>query len=165
MRTRLLNTIISIIFSPITWPTKLKLCRMILDVGAHNRCPPILRFPPGARLLKSSNRFTAYNFYPTELKLDMMIPVINPHNRSKLDFSISSYVGGAVEGAPFEIFQSTHSLQFLCDRAETWQDDTRHQSAQSLEVGFSGFRQGALLGRAFWNFEVDSQPTIFIQLS
>ena len=39
--------------------------------------------------LKSSNRFTAYSFYPIELKLDRTIPDINPHNRSELDFSIS----------------------------------------------------------------------------
>ena len=42
-----------------------------------------------ARLLKSSNRFTAYSSCPIELKLSAMILDISPLNRSKPDFSNS----------------------------------------------------------------------------
>ena len=58
MGRRLLKSSISISF--ITWPTRLKPCRVILDIGAHSR--------------------------------------------SVLDFATSSK--GALEGAPFEIFNS-----------------------------------------------------------
>ena len=37
----------------------------------------------GARHLKSSNRYTAYNFYPIELKLGRTILNINLHNRQQ----------------------------------------------------------------------------------
>ena len=52
-----------------------------------------------ARLLKSSNRFTAYIFYPIELKLGRMILDVRPNHRSKPDFSIS-FQGGCPEGLP-----------------------------------------------------------------
>ena len=77
----------------------------------------ILRFPPrgavGARLLKLSNRFTVYSSDPIELKLGRMILDINPLDRFASDCSI--FLGGAVGGAPLEIFKSIHSLQFLSD--------------------------------------------------
>ena len=72
---------------------------MILDIGAQSRPIPdsaiiarsqIFRFSPGgavgARLLKLSNRFTAYSIYPIELKLGMKILDINLHNRYEQDF-------------------------------------------------------------------------------
>ena len=53
----------------------------------------IVRFPPrgavGVRLFKSSNQFTAYNFYPIELKFGRMILDISPLDRSVPDYSIS----------------------------------------------------------------------------
>ena len=39
-----------------------------------------------ARLLKHSNRFTAYSIDPIELKLGMISLDINPHNRYEQDF-------------------------------------------------------------------------------
>ena len=110
----------------ITWPTKLKFCIMLLDIGAHSRSVPDSDFRSGgavgARFLKSWNRFTACSSYPIELKLCRMILDINPHNRSEPDFSISFQ--GRCGGAPFAIFKSIHSLPFFSDWAETWQDDT-----------------------------------------
>ena len=43
----------------------------------------------GVRLLKSSNRFTAYSSHAIELKFGRMIHDISPHNRSEQDFLIS----------------------------------------------------------------------------
>ena len=65
---------------------------------------------------------------------------MNPHNLSEPDFLFLSRrrCGGAL----LAIFKSIHSLQFLSDWAVNWQDDTRHQSAQSLGVGSSDFPQG-----------------------
>ena len=42
-----------------------------------------------ARLLKSSNRFTAYSSDPHELKLGRIIPNITPHNRPGPDLSFT----------------------------------------------------------------------------
>ena len=93
MGARLLKSSISI-SSLITWPNELKLCRVILDIGAHSRSVPdfAISFQGAlweAHLLKSSNRYTAHSSHPIELKLGRMIPDINLHNRSELDFSIS----------------------------------------------------------------------------
>ena len=44
--------------------------------------------PRGARLLKSSNRFTAHNFDPIDLKLSRMMVDISPLNCSEPDFSM-----------------------------------------------------------------------------
>ena len=52
------------VFSHITWPTELKLCRMILDTCAHcSSVPDFFRFPlREARILQSSIRIAVYNF-------------------------------------------------------------------------------------------------------
>ena len=49
-----------------------------------------------ARLLKSSNQFTAYNFYPIEVKFGRMILDISSLDFSEPDFS-DFLLGGAVE--------------------------------------------------------------------
>ena len=63
-----------------------------------------------------------------------MILDISPHNRIASDFSI--FPKGLCWSAPLEIFKSIHSRQYLSDWVETWDDNTRHQSAQSLWAGF-----------------------------
>ena len=69
----------------------------VVDIGAHSRSVLDLAISfQGARLSKFSNRFTAYNFVPIELKLGRMIPDISPFNGAKPDFSIPS------RGAPCE---------------------------------------------------------------
>ena len=73
--------------------------------------------------LRSSNRFKAYRSYAIELKLGRMIQVISPQTRSESDFPVSP--GGRCWGAPFEIFKSIHSLQYLSDCDETWYDNTK----------------------------------------
>ena len=100
----------------------------------------------GARLLKSTNRFTAYSSYPIELKLGSMILDINPHNRSASHFSVP--LRGSCEGVPLRS-PSIHRLHFGFELAITWEDDTRHQSAPSLGVGFSDFLQGRCGGAPF----------------
>ena len=94
MGVRLLKSSISF-SSHITWPTKLKLWvgRIILVISAHSHSVPDFEIssqgePWGARLSKSSNRFTAYSSYPIELKLGRMILDISSHNRSEPEFSI-----------------------------------------------------------------------------
>ena len=77
----------------LTWPTELKLCRMILDIGAQARSVPGFAISSqgalrGACLLKSSNRFTAYSIHAIELKLDRRILDISSL-RWKPDFSIA----------------------------------------------------------------------------
>ena len=67
--------------------------------------------------------------------------------------------------APIEFFKSIHILQYSSDWTENWQDDTRYQSAQSPGFRSSDFHQRALLGRVSWNFQIDSQPAVFIKLS
>ena len=42
-----------------------------------------------ARLLRFSNRFTAYSFYAIEMKLGRMILGISPHSHSESDFPVS----------------------------------------------------------------------------
>ena len=84
-----------------------------------------------------------------------MILYISSLNRSKLyfDFVPRGAVGAEKQleavfrfrskvrcwGAPFAIYKSVHSLQFLCDWAETWWNDTRFQSAQYCEAEFLDF--------------------------
>ena len=61
----------------------------------------------GARLLQFTNRFTAYSFYAIEVKLGGMILGISPHTvRSRI-------LRFPPKGAPFEIFESIHNLQYL----------------------------------------------------
>ena len=57
---------------------------------AQSLSPWFSDFLPEARLLKSSNRFTAYSSYPIELKLGRMILDISPLDRLASDCSISS---------------------------------------------------------------------------
>ena len=83
------NSVFSI-FSRNTWPTKLKLCRMILDISAQSPC--FCDFLPGGAVGRA--HFEIYSSYPIELKLGRMILVISPHNRSVWDFRFSP--GGAV---------------------------------------------------------------------
>ena len=66
-----------------------------------------------AHLLKSSNQFTAYNFYPIELKFGRMILDISPLDRSEAEFAFS-FLGARL----LEIFESIHRLQYSSDRAE-----------------------------------------------
>ena len=55
----------------------------------------------GARLSKFSNRYTFYNIYPIELKLDMIILVIDLHNRYEQDIYIQE------RGPEFQFFLRT----------------------------------------------------------
>ena len=63
----------------------LKVGRMLLVISQYNRLESDFSISPegavGARLLRSSNRFTAYS-YPIDRKLDRFIQVISPHNPS-----------------------------------------------------------------------------------
>ena len=84
---------------------------MILDFGAHGRSVSNFAiFSKGAllgeRLLKSSDRSTAYSSYAIELKFGRVILHISPDNRSTSDFSISPR--GRCEGTSlkFSIFIS-----------------------------------------------------------
>ena len=61
----------------------------------------------GARLLKFSNRFTAYSIDPIELKLGMIILDINLHNRYMRVF------GGAVEGQKIPKFFPDSFVHFF----------------------------------------------------
>ena len=65
----------------------------------------------GARLLQSSNRFTAYSIYPIELKHCRMILDFSLHDVSGTDFSI--FLPGALRGAPLEIVKSIRRLVFI----------------------------------------------------
>ena len=76
---------------------------LILRFSSEGRCG-------GARLAKSSNRFTAYSSYPIELKLCRMMLVISLHNRSPSDFSISPR--GRCGGAPLEILNRFTAYKF-----------------------------------------------------
>ena len=93
-----------------------------------------------ARLLKSSNRFTAYRSYPIELKLGRMILDIIPHKLSTSDFSISQ--GGAV-GARFLSYlnrstaYSSHAIELKLGRMIL--DISPHNRSESdFPVSFKG---------------------------
>ena len=76
-----------------SYQIELTLDRMILD-SLHNRWKSDFGIffqgssAVGARLLKSSNQFTAYIFHLIELKLGRMMLDISPHNRFEPDFSV-----------------------------------------------------------------------------
>ena len=104
-------------------PNELNISRMILDISRHNLVEPDFSIFSQEVPLRSSNRFKAYRSYAIELKLGRMIQVISPQTRSESDFPVSP--GGRCWGAPFEIFKSIHSLQYLSDCDETWYDNTK----------------------------------------
>ena len=111
------------------------------------------------RPLKLSTQFTSYSIHPIELNLSRMTL---GHNFENPDFSISSHKVLWKRLLRFSNqFKAYNSYAIW---AETRQDDTGYQSAQSLGVRFSGFPKRALLGRALWNFQIDSQSTVFIRL-
>ena len=89
MGARLLKSSIST-SSVIIWPTKSKLCRIIVVIGAQIGSVPDCDFLPGGALLEISNRSTVYSSHARELKLGRMILDVSPHNRSTSDFSILS---------------------------------------------------------------------------
>ena len=68
-------------------------------------------------------------------------------------------------GALLAIDKSIQSPQFLCDWAETWKDDTRNQSAQSLGVRFFDSTKRRFEAAPSWNLRIDLQPTVCIRLS
>ena len=103
------------ISSLITWPTMLKLCRMVRKVAQSLIWRYLRAGAVGARLLIYSNRFTAYSFYLIEPKFCNMILGISPHSHLQPDFSISFH--------------------------------------------------GKLWGLAFWNLQIDLQPTVFNRLN
>ena len=74
------------------------------------------------------------------------------------------FTESAVGGAPLEIFQRFKAYNSYAIEMKLGRIIERHQSAQSLGVGFSGFLQRTLLGRAFPNFRIGSQATVFIRL-
>ena len=88
---RLLTVLFSSISSFITWPTKLKLCRVILDIGAHSRSVPdfAILLPGGSTFRNIHIDSQPTSSYPIELKLGRMILDISSHNWSKPNFSIS----------------------------------------------------------------------------
>ena len=69
----------------------------------------------GARLLKSSNRFTTYSFYPIELKISRLILYICLHSRYEHDFLGA---GGGCQN--FRIFE-----------LEIWKDGGRGKHTRS----------------------------------
>ena len=83
----------------------------MLEAGFFDIIP---RGAVGERVLQFTNRFTAYSSYAIELNVCGMIQDISPHNLAEPDF-FDFFPEGAVGGAPLEIFQSIHSLQFSCD--------------------------------------------------
>ena len=113
----------------------------------------ILRFPPRERV--SSNRFTACNLYPIELKLYRMIPHIDSNNR--WIFRFPSRV------APIEIFKSIHGLQNSSDLADSRMilDISPHNRGADSPIS----SQEVLWGRASSDLLIDSQSTVLTQLS
>ena len=86
------------ILSYVSYEIELKLCRLIILVISSHDSASDFRFPPhyGARLLKSSNRFTAYNFYPIELKFGKMI--LEYQSAQSLGAGFSDVFPGALWG-------------------------------------------------------------------
>ena len=86
---------------------------MIKAINPHNRLGPDFPFPPGgavgARLLKSSNRFPVYSFYPIELKLGRMILDVGLHNQYEQEF-----LGGERVCQNFGIFADAICTMFPC---------------------------------------------------
>ena len=86
------NSVFSISFL-ITWPTKLKLRRVILDIGAQSRSVPDFAISSqealwGARFLKSSIFISSFIAWPTKLKHCRVILDIGAHSHSVPDFAI-----------------------------------------------------------------------------
>ena len=70
---------------------------------------------------------------------------------------------GRCGGASLKVFKSIHSLQFSFVWAETWYDNTRHQSVLSFEAEFLYFLP--VSGRTSCNLQIDSQATVLITLT
>ena len=90
---------------------------MILDMNLFNLAQPDFLFPPGstvgARLMKFSNRYTAFSFYTIELKLCRMLR--KDQSAQLLGVGFFDFPPGALWGEPREILKLIHSLQFLSD--------------------------------------------------
>ena len=91
--------------------------RMVAHIRPHHRSTSDIsishRRRCWARLLTSLNGFTAYGWYPIELKLGWMISHINRQNDSDLNSSI--FPRRRCEGTLLEICKSIHSLQDSLD--------------------------------------------------
>ena len=102
------NSVFSIFFL-ITWPTELKLCRIILDIGTHSGSVSDFAISSrGARFLESSISISYLITWPPELKLYRMLLDMSAHSRSVFDFAISSQ--GALWGRLLESSISISSL-------------------------------------------------------
>ena len=105
----------------------------------------LFRFPTGSavneRLLKYSNRFTAYSIHPIELKRSRMILDISPHNLTEPDFSISSHEvlweARLLRSSNRFTAYSSYPIHLKLGRLIL-----KHQSAQSLKAGFFDFPAG-----------------------
>ena len=90
---------------------------MILDISRHNLAEPDFSISSQevlwGRLLRSSNRFKAYNSYAIKLTLGRMIQVISPHTRSELDFRFPQE--GAVEVRSWEQGEGPRITKFVAD--------------------------------------------------
>ena len=90
--------------------------------------------------------------------------VINPHNRSASDYSISFQ--GALLGARYLkssnrfTAYSIYPIELKFDRLIL--DISPHNRSK---LDFSISLQGALWGRASCKLQIDSQPTVFMRLS
>ena len=117
----------------------------------------------GARLLKSSNRFTAYSSDPIELKLGRMILHMNPLDRVVWDSSISAR-GRCGSGSPLEIFKSTHRLQFYPTELKFDRMILDISPLNRSELNFSISFRRALWECASCNLQIGSHPTVLMRL-
>ena len=104
----------------------------------------------GAHIFKYPNQFTAYNFYPIELKFGRMILDISRLDRSEPDFRFPSR--GRCGGAPLEIFK-LQPIELELERMKVDMSLLNHS-----KLDFSISCQGALWGRASGKLHIDSQP-------
>ena len=149
----------------ITWPNKLELRRMILDIGADSRAVlDFFDFLPGgavlSRLLKSPNRFRAYTSHAIELKLGRVILDISPYNRSEPDFSISFQGGRLLKTLNRFTSHSIHPIELELDRMIV-NICSLNRSKLDSSISF----QGALWGRVSCNLQIGSQTIVLMQLS
>ena len=148
-------------------PIELKLVMMmILDMSPqYGFSAGFFVFYPGGAVwscvLKPWNRFTAYSIDAIELKVGRISQDISPHKCSKPDFSI--FLGGC-GGAPLEIFTSIHSQSF-CPIGVKLGGMVQNTSPHSRSEPDFPISLGALWREACRNFQVESQPKVFIWVS
>ena len=137
---------------------------MILAIGAHIRSVPDLAI--------SSQRRASWNLQMDSqpaVRIRLCWNLVGWH-KSSIRTIVWSWIFrfsliGRCGDPHLEIFKSIHSLQYLSDWAETCRMILNISPLDRSEPDFSVSFQGALWGRASWNLEIDSQPTVFIRWS